>query len=206
MAGTKGGLFSLDAKGSVAKTIVFSRWKGRQYVRQHVTPANPQTPLQKSVRAVTSFCSKEYPILTASEKTLWTDSGQSEALTGMNMMVRKAQAQRIVDKGPLRVPAQAPGSAPGPPTGVVATAARKQVTLTWVNSVTGTLFATEIYMATTTGFTAAPANLVKMLVTTNLTIVITGLVTGQAYFFRIRHSEPGGVLGTLAAEVTATPT
>lgn len=51
MAKTTGALLSLDAAGSFAKTIVVSRWKGRQYVRLRVTPSNPQTAGQQAVRA-----------------------------------------------------------------------------------------------------------------------------------------------------------
>jgi len=43
---------SLDASGSVASTITFSKWKGRNYVRQLTIPANPQTAGQNSVRKI----------------------------------------------------------------------------------------------------------------------------------------------------------
>ncbi len=42
---------SLDASGTVAGTITFSKWKGRNYVRQRVTPANPQSEMQRTYRA-----------------------------------------------------------------------------------------------------------------------------------------------------------
>ncbi len=51
MAKTKGPLMSLDASGTVADTIVFSKWKGRNYVRSHVIPSNPQSPRQTAYRA-----------------------------------------------------------------------------------------------------------------------------------------------------------
>lgn len=44
-------LMSLDASGSVAKAITFSKWKGRNYVRQLVIPANPRTSGQQTTRA-----------------------------------------------------------------------------------------------------------------------------------------------------------
>lgn len=50
MAKVTGPLMSLDASGSVAKTITFSKWKGRNYVRQLTIPANPQTGDQQAVR------------------------------------------------------------------------------------------------------------------------------------------------------------
>jgi len=38
-----GPLYSQDASGTIGKAIVFSKWKGRNYVRKHVKPANPQS-------------------------------------------------------------------------------------------------------------------------------------------------------------------
>ena len=41
MAKTTGPLFSLEASGTIAKTITYSRWKGRPYTRVRVIPLNP---------------------------------------------------------------------------------------------------------------------------------------------------------------------
>lgn len=50
MAKVKMPLMSGSASGSFAGTMVFSRSKGRDIVRQLVTPANPNTPAQRLVR------------------------------------------------------------------------------------------------------------------------------------------------------------
>lgn len=50
MAKTTAPLFSLEASGSVGKTIVYSRWHGRSYVRRRVIPLNPQSTDQVKVR------------------------------------------------------------------------------------------------------------------------------------------------------------
>jgi hypothetical protein len=41
MAKTTGPLFSLEASGTVGKTVTYSHWKGRPYVRRRVIPLNP---------------------------------------------------------------------------------------------------------------------------------------------------------------------
>lgn len=51
MAKVTSPLMSLDASGSVAGAITFSKWKGRNYVRQLVIPANPRTSGQQATRA-----------------------------------------------------------------------------------------------------------------------------------------------------------
>ena len=50
MAKVTGPLMSLDASGTVAKTAVFSKWNGINYVRHRVIPKNPRTDLQAQAR------------------------------------------------------------------------------------------------------------------------------------------------------------
>lgn len=50
MAKTTAPLFSLGASGSVGKTLTFSKWHGRAYVRMLVIPLNPQTTDQVAIR------------------------------------------------------------------------------------------------------------------------------------------------------------
>lgn len=50
MAKVTGPLMSLDASGGFAGTLVFGKWKGRNTVRQLVTPSNPQSELQEDAR------------------------------------------------------------------------------------------------------------------------------------------------------------
>ena len=50
MAKVSGPLFSVDASGGYAGTLVFAKWKGRNYARQLVVPANPRTADQEQAR------------------------------------------------------------------------------------------------------------------------------------------------------------
>jgi hypothetical protein len=50
MAKTTGPLFSLEASGTVGNTVVYSQWKGVNYVRRRVVPANPYEALQVVAR------------------------------------------------------------------------------------------------------------------------------------------------------------
>lgn len=60
MARTTAPLFSLDASGTIAKAITFSKWRGRQYVRRHAIPKNPQSPAQVGIRAALKFLTQSY--------------------------------------------------------------------------------------------------------------------------------------------------
>ena len=50
MAKVSGPLFSVEASGAYAGSLVFAKWKGRQYARQLVIPANPRSLDQETAR------------------------------------------------------------------------------------------------------------------------------------------------------------
>lgn len=50
MAKVTGPLFSVDASGRYAGSLVFAKWKGRNYVRQLVIPSNPMSADQETAR------------------------------------------------------------------------------------------------------------------------------------------------------------
>lgn len=205
MAATKAGLFSLDASGSLAGSIVFSRWKGRQYVRQLVTPANPKSGLQTGMRSVMRFLTQQYASLSAGNKALWATDALVDNITALNADVRFNQRRARQNLGVMTNSSEAAGTTPGAPTSPVATAAPKSVILTWVNSVTGTLNATFIFRSLTGTFTRDISNLVRVVPTSLLTYTDPGLTTGIAQFYEIAHCNIGGILGTSTAEITATP-
>lgn len=50
MAKVTGPLMSLSASGKIANTVVFAGWKGVQYARKYVIPANPESVAQGDQR------------------------------------------------------------------------------------------------------------------------------------------------------------
>ena len=71
MALVKGPLFSLEAAGSVGRAIVFSKWKGRAYVRQHVVPSNPMSGAQVGRRSMFGFLAQMWAGLSAPDQAAW---------------------------------------------------------------------------------------------------------------------------------------
>ncbi len=62
---------SLDASGTVGKTAVFSKWKGRNYVRLRVIPHNVQSAGQQLTRGFLGVIAKAAKaVLTAFKDTL----------------------------------------------------------------------------------------------------------------------------------------
>ncbi len=60
MAKLRGPGFSLDASGKLGNTVVFSKWRGINYLRALVTPSNPKTTAQVNVRTLLSDASKAW--------------------------------------------------------------------------------------------------------------------------------------------------
>lgn len=199
-------MMSLDASGTVGKSITFSKWKGRNYVRKRVKPANPKSGLQTGMRSGVGFMSKRYATLTATQKANWKATFKTLKITPLNSMVRFNQVKIRQNLGIASDPTNVAGAVEAAPTGVVATAMPKSVKLVWVDSIGAQDWCTFIYMSTLTGFTPDVSNLVAIINHGVLTYTKVKLVTGTPYFFVLAGCESGGTRGTAAAQVTATPT
>src|SRR5574337_149397 len=71
MAKVSGPFMSLDASGTLASTITASKWKGRNYMRQRIIPANPKTDAQLTVRAILGTLAKAcHAVLTSFVDTM----------------------------------------------------------------------------------------------------------------------------------------
>lgn len=65
-------LLSFSASGKIAKSIVFSRWKGLNTARQYVVPANPNTAAQQVQRGLFATLAAVWTgILSAADKAKW---------------------------------------------------------------------------------------------------------------------------------------
>ena len=87
MARTTAPLFSLDASGSLANAVVFSKWRGRQYVRRHAIPKNPQTPAQVGIRAMMKFLSQEYKDLKTIVDAQFAEPSAAKNISPFNSFV-----------------------------------------------------------------------------------------------------------------------
>lgn len=84
MAKVTGPLFSMSASGTVGKTIVYSVWKGRAYVRERVIPTNPRSAMQLGVRAMMSFLAQAWAGLIAGEKDDYDAGALSKSISAFN--------------------------------------------------------------------------------------------------------------------------
>lgn len=100
MAKVNAPLLSLDASGQVGKSMVFSKWKGINYVRRYIVPANPETDDQVAVRDLVRDASQAWAtgatvgavIIDAAYKLAYDTAASGQALSGFNLFIRDCVA------------------------------------------------------------------------------------------------------------------
>lgn len=84
MARVVGPLMSIEASGTFAKTLVYSKWKGRPYVRERVIPANPKSAQQTGIRAMFGYVAAIWGSLAAPAKASWEASALAKGISAFN--------------------------------------------------------------------------------------------------------------------------
>lgn len=95
MARVDGPLMSLDASGTIGKALTFSKWKGVNYVRQRVTPYNPQSTGQTTHRTTFSDAVALWQVKDASTQGDWNDRAKELGynMSGFNLFVQQYISQ-----------------------------------------------------------------------------------------------------------------
>lgn len=88
MAKTTAPLLSFGASGQLAKSLVYSKWRGVAYARRHVVPSNPQTSGQTETRNTFSWLNNVWRYLPAEVQEAWHAYASGQPLTGRNALVK----------------------------------------------------------------------------------------------------------------------
>jgi hypothetical protein len=96
MARVTGPLMSIDASGTIAKTLVYAEWKGRNYCRSYNIPANPQTAIQVNVRTAFTLMVAEYQGEAAPEKLAWDEFAKQFQMSGFNQYMRRGMLEYVI--------------------------------------------------------------------------------------------------------------
>ena len=83
---------SIEAKGTFAKTLTASVWKGRSYMKQRFVPNNPKSTRQVNRRQTMKDGVSKWrfaaDIITEADKTLWASYGAKTAISGINRFMK----------------------------------------------------------------------------------------------------------------------
>lgn len=207
MARVKGPLFSMEASGTIGNTLVFSKWKGRDYVRRHAIPSNPKSGLQVGIRSVFGWIAQDYANLAAGDVTDWTALAAGDNVTPLNAHIRDAVDRARRNLGWRQNTTDSGSTTPNAPTSATATAQPKTLVLDWTDPATNEAdYCIAIYRSVSTGFTPDISNLVGIVAVGVETFTDINLPAGTEQFYRARGINTDGVLGTLIAQFSGTPT
>lgn len=189
MPKTTAPLLSFDARGQIAKSMVYSSWRGRPYVRRYAIPNNPQTVAQTDVRAVFSMLNKAWLFGTTDVTAPWDAYATGRPFLGRNAFI--GQNAKALDGPPVEANIAdfvfSPGAKGGlPASNLVLTPSGTQISAAFVAP------ATPAGWTLTKGVLAALPNIDptlpfggKWYVATetppSTPIVVTGLVAATAY-------------------------
>jgi len=127
MAKTTAPLLSFGASGQIGSTLVYGSWKGRDYTRRYVIPANPQSTEQTLTRNCFSFLQSVYKVAPSLATAPWAAYARGKPLTDRNAFT-KFNLPLLRDSGTLDDFVASPGALGGlPPTLVASTPGSEQL-------------------------------------------------------------------------------
>lgn len=100
MALVNGPLFSLDASGKLANSLVYSKWKGRSLVREYVIPANPRSLSQTIQRGVFTALTRWWAYQSETVRNTWLDLANAGNYSTFNAFMKKNLDEIVDDQAP----------------------------------------------------------------------------------------------------------
>jgi len=77
--------------GQAGKAGVFAKWKGRQYRRKYVIPANPKTTMQQTVRGYFTNAIAAWHTYHSVQRLVYSYLATGLVMSGMNLLVKRWQ-------------------------------------------------------------------------------------------------------------------
>lgn len=129
MAKVNAPLLSFGASGQIGKSVVFAKWRGVDYARQRVIPANPRTQSQEEVRGVFRVMSQLWTLAPLGWKETWNLFASGRPFTGRNAFIGQ-NVERLNGEVDREMFAFSPGAKGGlPPESIAATGGVNQATV-----------------------------------------------------------------------------
>ena len=120
MAKLTGPLLSFGATGQIGKTMVIGTWRGIDYARQYVVPANPQTTAQQANRTRFAFLRELWKLSPSEVRAPWTAFATGRKFLNFNAFVGENN-RLLVGETDMQAAIMSPGARGGlPPVSVSA--------------------------------------------------------------------------------------
>jgi len=201
-------VLSLDASGSIADSIVFSKWKGRPYARALVKPANPRSGGQVGMRAVFKFLSQQWASISAGNQATWETRADQQIVSPFNAYMGYNQFRARDFLAPSQHdPADTADTLAVAGAGSATAGVRSitvQQNITTANDGWGVMF----FRSTSTGFSTAYDNLIAIVEVdgVNPVVYVDSPLDPDTYYYNMRTITDDGQKSAEIGEVNATVT
>lgn len=201
-----GPAMSLDASGSLGNTLVFSKWKGRNYARSKVTPANPKSAGQVGVRSMFRWLSQIWASLTTANKATWDDRAATTTISPFNAFMALNQTRIRNFKPPTKEDPAAEAASTGTVGALTATSGVRQITVSQAITTAGNLWGVAFFRSPTGSFTPSFSNLVHVgtISGTNAVLFVDTPLANGTYYYDTKPITVSGAWGADTGEQTAT--
>jgi len=199
---------SIGASGSFAGVMTASSWKGRPYIRQLVTPANPKSAMQTAFRAMFKFLSQNWAALSDADKSSWEERAAQSNVSPFNAYMAYNQDLWGRALGPKVDPTET-GATPPTLNAWSAAAGVRSVTLTLDIDSVEDGWGAIIYMeegSAPEGTQDEVIQVVGQIINGVQTILVTKLTPGLVYHFKHKLFAIDGEFNALSSDINATPT
>lgn len=122
MAKVTAPLLSMGARGQIGGSMVLAKWRGIDYARQYVKPANPRTEAQQANRARFALLREMHKLAPGPLRDPWDAFAKGRPFTGVNKFV--GENNRVLNgEADMTLFIASPGAAGGVPPQAVSGAA-----------------------------------------------------------------------------------
>ena len=197
---------SLEASGSIGGALVFSKWKGRPYVRSLVKPANPRSGGQVGMRSMFSFLAKEWDGLGATPQASWEDRADQMIVSPFNAYMSYNQFRWRDFLAPSDTDPAATDDVASTLGALAAVAGVRSITVTQPITTAADGWGIAFFRGLTTGFDSAYDCLVgvRAIDATADVVLVDSPLDPDEYFYVVRSITLDGQLGDQSTEVNAT--
>jgi len=202
MARVTGPLFSLDASGQVGKSVVFSKWKGRNYTRKLVIPKNPKSAKQIGVRSMMAFLAQAWAALGAGVKDDYDALAETKQISPFNAYVGENLARWQVGGTPAQAYPPVEASTPAAITSAPLTGHDGYATAVITPATNADIWGVNVYRDTAEITAPSWANCVATIFrdgVTAFTFTDSPLADGT-YHYRFSQFNVDGIEGTVLAD------
>lgn len=208
MALVKAPALSLEASGKLGNAIVFSKWKGRAYVRGLVTPANPKSGGQVGMRAMFKFLSQDWTNIGATPQATWETRADQKIISPFNAFMSYNQFRWRDFLAPTDSDPEATADTEPVMGALSATPGVRSVTLSQIITTEEEGWGVCFFRSSTASFTPAFDNLIGVatMVSTTPVIWVDSPLAAGTYYYDALGFTLDGQRGTEVGEETAVVT